>query len=148
VDRGFEYVKEIRRMYETGEALPQMTMQLFIWGILSRGAGPMAQEAAYIDIINDAMPFVEKALREPLTLLDVNNWTAQIAGRMPTIKKEVNGKIVNVPDPDYTGEITGSVFANSPAKNSNDEYKRCWAFGFCDVSVCWELKQNSNRHDP
>jgi hypothetical protein len=74
VDRGFEYVKEIRRMYETGEALPQMTMQLFIWGILSRGAGPMAQEAAYIDIINDAMPFVEKALREPLTLLDVNNW--------------------------------------------------------------------------
>jgi hypothetical protein len=141
VDRGFEYVKEIRRMYETGEALPQMTMQLFIWGILSRGAGPMAQEAAYIDIINDAMPFVEKALREPLTLLDVNNWTAQIAGRMPTIKKEVNGKIVNVPDPDYTGEITGSVFANSPAKTVTMNINAAGRL----VSAMSQFVGNSNR---
>jgi hypothetical protein len=141
VDRGFEYVKEIRRMYETGEAPPQMTMQLFIWGILSRGAGPMAQEAAYIDIINDAMPFVEKALREPLTLLDVNNWTAQIAGRMPTIKKEVNGKIVNVPDPDYTGEITGSVFANSPAKTVTMNINAAGRL----VSAMSQFVGNSNR---
>jgi hypothetical protein len=141
VDRGFEYVKEIRRMYETGEAPPQMTMQLFIWGILSRGAGPMAQEAAYIDIINDAMPFVEKALREPLTLLDVNNWTAQIAGRMPTIKREVNGKIVNVPDPDYTGEITGSVFANSPAKTVTMNINAAGRL----VSAMSQFVGNSNR---
>ena len=41
VDEGFEYVDQIRKIYESGEAQPRMTMDLFVWGILSRGAGPV-----------------------------------------------------------------------------------------------------------
>jgi hypothetical protein len=83
VDRGFAYVKKLQSMYASGTATPQMTMQLFIWGILSRGAGPVQQESAYIDIINDAMPFVEKAIREPLTLGDVNQWESDVSANIP-----------------------------------------------------------------
>jgi len=56
VDEGFAFVDQIRNIYESGEATPRMTMDLFVWGILSRGAGPVQQEGAFIDVIDSAYP--------------------------------------------------------------------------------------------
>jgi hypothetical protein len=60
-----------------------MTMQMFIWGILSRGAGPVQQESAYIDVINDAMPYVKDAIRRPLTQKDIENWKKNVSSVIP-----------------------------------------------------------------
>lgn len=82
VDRGFKHVQTIRDMYLNGEATPDMTADLFIWGILSRGAGPVQQESAYIDVIDAARPFVEKAIREPLTDKDIDLWKNKVSGAL------------------------------------------------------------------
>ena len=60
VDEGFSYVNQIKSLYDSGQATPEMTLKLFLWGILSRGAGPVQQEAAYIDIVEDATELVPK----------------------------------------------------------------------------------------
>ena len=62
VDEGFSYVKEIRDIYSSGDAPTTMTADLFVWGILSRGAGPVQQEAAFIDIMQDARPLIQKVV--------------------------------------------------------------------------------------
>lgn len=83
VDEGFEYVDQIRKIYESGEAQPRMTMDLFVWGILSRGAGPVQQESAFIDVIDKAYPALEKAVRQPLTDDDVDLWMTSISKEIP-----------------------------------------------------------------
>jgi len=62
VDEGFKNVQAIKALYDTGAADEEMTANLFVWGILSRGAGPVQQESAYIDIITDAAPLIKKVL--------------------------------------------------------------------------------------
>ena len=83
VDEGFEFVDQIREIYQSGEASPRMTMDLFVWGILSRGAGPVQQEGAFIDIIDSAYPILEKATREPLTEDDVDRWMTTVSSVIP-----------------------------------------------------------------
>lgn len=62
VDRGFEHVKRLRDMYQSGKATPVTTANLFLWGILSRGAGPVQQESAFLNIFEGAQPFIQKAI--------------------------------------------------------------------------------------
>jgi hypothetical protein len=83
VDRGFKFVRDIQGMYRSGTATPEMTMQMFIWGILSRGAGPVQQESAYIDAINDAMPYVKSAISRPLTKNDIASWERNVSSVIP-----------------------------------------------------------------
>lgn len=83
VDKGFEYVKKIRDVYNSGNASPRMTLKLFIWGILSRGAGPVQQEAAFIDIIDNAYPIIQKATRQPLTEDDIDVWMTTVSRSIP-----------------------------------------------------------------
>jgi hypothetical protein len=83
VDRGFKFVRDIQGMYRSGTATPEMTMQMFIWGILSRGAGPVQQESAYIDVINDAMPYVKSAISRPLTKNDIASWERNVSSVIP-----------------------------------------------------------------
>jgi hypothetical protein len=83
VDEGFKFVDQIRNIYESGQASPRMTMDLFVWGILSRGAGPVQQEGAFIDVIDSAYPLLEKATREPLTEDDVDRWMTTISSVIP-----------------------------------------------------------------
>jgi len=82
VDRGFAHVKAIRDLYRSGTAQPDMTADLFIWGILSRGAGPVQQEGAYIDVIDSAKPFVEMAISGPLSDADIDLWKVQVSGAL------------------------------------------------------------------
>lgn len=83
VDEGFNYVNQIRDLYNSGRSMPEMTGRLFTWGILSRGAGPVQQEAAFIDILDDAQPFIEKAARGEFTEADLDDWKKSIAGSLP-----------------------------------------------------------------
>ena len=83
VDEGFKYVDQIRNIYQSGQANPRMTMDLFMWGILSRGAGPVQQEGAFIDTIDGAYPALEKATRQPLTDDDIDMWMTSIAPAIP-----------------------------------------------------------------
>lgn len=83
VDEGFAYVNEIRNIYQTGEADPTMTADLFVWGILSRGAGPVQQEAAFIDIMEDAAPLVQKVANGTFTEADMTNWVDNMKKSLP-----------------------------------------------------------------
>ena len=85
VDEGFKHVKDLQGIYTStqGGATPRMTLDMFIWGILSRGAGPVQQESAFIDIIDKAHPLLEKAAREPLTEDDLDRWMLEVSTAIP-----------------------------------------------------------------
>ena len=83
VDEGFSYVNQIKSLYDSGQATPEMTLKLFLWGILSRGAGPVQQEAAYIDIVEDATPLIQKAGRGMFTQDDIDTWKRTVKKYLP-----------------------------------------------------------------
>ena len=83
VDEGFSYVNQIKSLYDSGQATPEMTFKLFLWGILSRGAGPVQQEAAYIDIVEEATPLVQKAARGEFTDDDITVWKDTVKKYLP-----------------------------------------------------------------
>lgn len=83
VDEGFAFVSQIRDMYQGGQADPGMTADLFVWGILSRGAGPVQQEAAFIDIMQDAAPMMEKVVNGTFDQADLNFWKDNMKKSLP-----------------------------------------------------------------
>ena len=102
VDEGFSFVNQIKSLYESGQATPEMTLKLFLWGILSRGAGPVQQESAYIDIVQDATPLVQKAARGMFTQDDISTWETTVKkylpagspGRQVTMNVNAAGKLM------------------------------------------------------
>jgi hypothetical protein len=74
VDEGFGYVQQLKNIYNSGQANPEMTGRLMLWGILSRGAGPAAQEAAFLDVVDAAKPYIQKAVAGEFTPRDLENW--------------------------------------------------------------------------
>ena len=83
VDEGFGYVNQIRNMYNSQMATPEMTGRLFMWGILSRGAGPVQQEAAFIDLLDKAQPFIAKSARGDFTESDLSAWKEMVKVSLP-----------------------------------------------------------------
>jgi len=83
VDEGFAFVSQIRDMYQGGQADPGMTADLFVWGILSRGAGPVQQEAAFIDIMQDAAPMMEKVVNGTFDQADLDFWKDNMKKSLP-----------------------------------------------------------------
>ena len=83
VDEGFEYVNEIKSIYNTGQASEDMTARLFTWGILSRGAGPMQQEGAFLDILEGATPFIKKTINGTFTEADLEAWKQMTSTSLP-----------------------------------------------------------------
>ena len=74
VDEGFGYVQNMRQVYNSGAATPDLTGRLMLWGILSRGAGPAQQEAAFLDVLDVAKPFIDKAVAGNFTAADLKRW--------------------------------------------------------------------------
>ena len=83
VDEGFGYVDKIRTMYKAENVDSRITADLFIWGILSRGAGPVQQESAFIDIIAGARPLIDKAVNGTFTKQDQATWEKTINKLLP-----------------------------------------------------------------
>ena len=70
VDKVLVYLKNKRLFTKAENVFPKITADLFIWGMLSRGAGPVQQESAFIDIIDGARPLIDKAYK---WYIDVQN---------------------------------------------------------------------------
>jgi len=83
VDEGFGYVNQIKNIYNSQVATPEMTGRLFMWGILSRGAGPVQQEAAFIDLLDRAQPFIAKSARGEFTESDLPAWQKMVKESLP-----------------------------------------------------------------
>jgi hypothetical protein len=83
VDEGFAYVQQIADIYNSGSSDPKMTADLFVWGILSRGAGPTQQEAAFLDIMEAAQPMMAKVVDGTFNATDAANWSANMKKSLP-----------------------------------------------------------------
>lgn len=83
VDEGFGYVNSIKNIYNSRIAPPETTGRLFLWGILSRGAGPAQQEGAFLDVMQGAGPFIDKAARGEFTEADLDAWKQMVARSIP-----------------------------------------------------------------
>jgi len=83
VDEGFGYVNSIKNIYNSRIAPPNTTGRLFLWGILSRGVGPAQQEGAFLDVVNGAAPFIDKAVRGEFTEADLGAWKQMVARSIP-----------------------------------------------------------------
>ena len=83
VDEGFGYVKDIKNIYNSGLSDPSLTGRLMLWGILSRGAGPVQQESAFLDVLDNAKPLIEKASRGDLTDSDLVAWKKSVGQAIP-----------------------------------------------------------------
>tara|TARA_R100000329_G_scaffold51120_1_gene47207 strand:+ start:241 stop:2682 length:2442 start_codon:yes stop_codon:yes gene_type:complete len=83
VDEGFSYVSKIRDIYKADNVNPKITADLFIWGMLSRGAGPVQQESAFIDIIDGARPLIDKAVDGTFTKQDQTTWEQTVKKLLP-----------------------------------------------------------------
>lgn len=90
VDKGFEHVQGIRSLYESGQATEEMTGGLFVWGILSRGAGPVQQEAAFLNIIEAARPFIRKAINGTFDEKTFTKWQKTV-GKYGEVNKLPEG---------------------------------------------------------
>jgi len=102
VDKGFKHVQGIRNLYQSGQATEEMTGGLFVWGILSRGAGPVQQEAAFLNIIEGARPFIKKAIDGSFDEKTLIKW-------QKTIGKY--GEVNNLPEGSPSKSVTMNVNA-------------------------------------
>jgi hypothetical protein len=83
VDEGFRYVNEIKNLYISKIATPDLTGRMFLWGILSRGAGPAQQEAAFLDLVSKAEPYIAKSVNGEFTDADLVSWKQMVSESLP-----------------------------------------------------------------
>ncbi len=83
VDEGFGYVNEIKNLYNSKIATPDLTGRMFLWGILSRGAGPVQQEAAFLDLVSKAEPYITKSVNGEFTDADLVSWKKMVSESLP-----------------------------------------------------------------
>jgi len=112
-DEGFGYVSEIKNVYDSGLSKPDMTGRLFLWGVLSRGAGPFQQEGAFIDLLEGASPYIDKAVKGTLTEADIDGWKQMVADNLP---EGSPGKQVTM-----NGNAAGNLLLQLSKKGENGE---------------------------
>ena len=83
VDEGFRYVNEIKNLYNSRVATPDLTGRMFLWGILSRGAGPVQQESAFLDLVSKAEPYIAKSVNGEFTDADLVSWKQMVSESLP-----------------------------------------------------------------
>jgi hypothetical protein len=84
VDEGFKYVQQIKNLYNTQPTSPDLTGRLFMWGLLSRGAGPVQQEFAFLNLLESAAPYIKKASEGKMTQADVIKWKRLVGKSIPS----------------------------------------------------------------
>lgn len=83
-DHGFEAGQEFRRLYESGQVKPATTAKLMLWSFLSRGVSPYVQESAFLDLVDQVDPFVQKVVAGTFSDKDADAWTSIVSN---TIRK-------------------------------------------------------------
>ena len=114
VDEGFRYVNEIKNLYNSRVATPDLTGRMFLWGILSRGAGPAQQEAAFLDLVSKAEPYIAKSVNGEFTDADLVSWKQMVSKRLP---KGSPAKQVTM-NANAAGTLLKALSAKSPSGQS------------------------------
>ena len=88
---GLETASEMGELYASGDATPDITGKLMLWGIMSRMLTASAQEAGFVDLLtkmpgakNDpAGDIIQKTLDGTMTEQDVKSWEKAVKRLIP-----------------------------------------------------------------
>ena len=85
-DRGLQTAYKMGELYGSGNALPEHTSKLMLWGMLSRMLTASSQEAAFVDLLtknNAVSELSEKALQGNVTQDDLAEWRNKVPNLIP-----------------------------------------------------------------
>jgi hypothetical protein len=85
-DRGLQTAYKMGELYGSGNALPEHTSKLMLWGMLSRMLTASSQEAAFVDLLtknNAVSELSEKALQGNMTQDDLAEWRNKVPNLIP-----------------------------------------------------------------
>jgi len=88
---GLETAREMGEVYASGEATPDITAKLMLWGIMSRMLTASAQEAGFVDLLtkmpgakdDPAGDIIQKTLDGTITEKDVKGWEKAVKRLIP-----------------------------------------------------------------
>jgi len=88
---GLETAREMGEVYASGEATPDITGKLMLWGIMSRMLTASAQEAGFVDLLtkmpgakdDPAGDIIQKTLDGTMTEQDVKSWEKAVKRLIP-----------------------------------------------------------------
>lgn len=88
---GLETAREMGEVYSAGEATPDITAKLMLWGIMSRMLTASAQEAGFVDLLtklpgskNDpAGDIIQKTINGTMSQADVDQWVVDVKTLIP-----------------------------------------------------------------
>jgi len=78
---GFAAADDFRSAYESGQARPDITGKLLLWGVLSKGVSPFVQEGAFLDVVTSRGnktgigKFIQDAADGNFNLKEYLQWT-------------------------------------------------------------------------
>ena len=85
-DRGLATTKRMKELYATGQATPNATAKLMLWGLLSRRHTASGQEAGFVDLMTGSTAvsdLADKALAGDVSDADVIAWKKQASKLIP-----------------------------------------------------------------
>lgn len=85
-DEGLDLAQEFRQLYDTGQATPEHSLALFVWGALSRRMSVAPHETAFLDLWQSGMlePALQKAARGEFTPADAEAFKAGVNQALPS----------------------------------------------------------------
>ena len=85
-DRGLATTKRMKALYASGQATPNATAKLMLWGLLSRRHTASGQEAGFVDLMTGSTAvsdLADKALAGDVSDADVKAWEKQATKLIP-----------------------------------------------------------------
>ena len=85
-DRGLATTKRMKELYASGQATPNATAKLMLWGLLSRRHTASGQEAGFVDLMTGSTAvsdLADKALAGDVSDEDVKAWEKQATKLIP-----------------------------------------------------------------
>lgn len=85
-DRGLATTKRMKELYASGQATPNATAKLMLWGLLSRRHTASGQEAGFVDLMTGSTAvsdLADKALAGDVSDADVKAWEKQATKLIP-----------------------------------------------------------------
>ena len=81
-DNGLAVQNDFRSAYRGG-AGPELTGQLMLWSILSRMLSAFPHESGFLDLAENATPFIQRAARGEWTDADTQAWLKMVPATIP-----------------------------------------------------------------
>ena len=81
-DEGLAVQNDFRNAYQGG-AGPELTGQLMLWSILSRTLSAFPHESGFLELAENATPFIQRAARGEWTDADTQAWLEMVPATIP-----------------------------------------------------------------